>query len=323
MATTQTPTFIQQHQIDDRALAQEAAAGLCQSQAQVSPKFFYDSLGSCLFDAICELPEYYPTRTEATILLANRSDIAEAVLARTGAAPSLIDLGAGNCAKGERLFGRLAPRRYVAVDISVEFLRQALNRLQREHPALDLVGLGQDFSSQLQLPPHLQDGPALVFYPGSSIGNFAPDAARSLLRQAREAAQGGAMLIGVDLVKAVSLLEPAYDDALGVTAAFNLNLLSHLNRLLGADFKIADWRHLALFNNVASRIEMRLVARHAVTVHWPGGERQFATDERIHTENSYKWKIDSFSALLREAGFAQVQHWTDAQGWFGVFLASD
>ena len=119
MATTQTPTFIQQHQIDDRALAQEAAAGLCQSQAQVSPKFFYDSLGSCLFDAICELPEYYPTRTEATILLANRSDIAEAVLARTGAAPSLIDLGAGNCAKGERLFGRLAPRRYVAVDISV------------------------------------------------------------------------------------------------------------------------------------------------------------------------------------------------------------
>ena len=215
------------------------------------------------------------------------------------------------------------PRRYVAVDISVDFLRQALNRLQREHPLLELVGLGQDFSSQLQLPPHLQDGPALVFYPGSSIGNFAPDAALDLLRQARAAAQGGAMLIGVDLVKAVSLLEPAYDDALGVTAAFNLNLLSHLNRLLGADFKVSDWRHLALFNTVASRIEMHLVARHAVTVHWPGGERQFATDERIHTENSYKWQIDSFSALLREAGFAQVQHWTDAQSWFGVFLASN
>ena len=323
MATTETPQFIQQHQIDDRALAQEAADGLRQTAAHVSPKFFYDRLGSCLFDAICELPEYYPTRTEAAILAENAAAIAQAVLAKTGPAPSLIDLGAGNCAKGERLFGPLAPRRYIAVDISVEFLRQALNRLQRENPGLSLVGLGQDFSTQLKLPDHLQDGPALVFYPGSSIGNFSPAAALTLLRQAREAAQGGAMLIGVDLVKAVSLLEPAYDDALGVTAAFNLNLLSHLNRLLGADFKFADWRHLALFNAQDSRIEMHLVARHAVTARWPGGERHFATDERIHTENSYKWQIDSFSALLRDAGFANVQHWTDAQGWFGVFLASD
>ncbi len=321
MATPQTPTFIQQHQLDDQALAQEAAAGLCQAQARVSPKFFYDSLGSCLFDAICELPEYYPTRTEAAILAGQGSAIAAAVLAQTGPAPGLIDLGAGNCVKAERLFAALAPRRYIAVDISVEFLRQALNRLQRQHPALAMVGLGQDFSQALVLPLALHGEPALVFYPGSSIGNFAPDAALRLLRQARAAAAGGALLIGVDLVKPVAVLEAAYDDALGVTAAFNLNLLRHLNRLLGADFDPRDWRHLALFNTTESRIEMHLAARRPVQVRWPGAQRQFDADERIHTEDSYKWTIPAFAALLRDAGFGAVQHWTDAQGWFGVFLA--
>ena len=317
-----SPTFIQQHQIDDTALAAEAAAGLGAWPAHVSPKFFYDPLGSRLFDAITELPEYYPTRTEAAIFARHGQSICDAARAATGAGPVLVDLGAGNCAKAARLFGLLAPRRYVAVDISVDFLRQSLGQLQREHPALDLVGLGQDFSTRLALPAPLLDGPALVFYPGSSIGNFGPDQALRLLREARVTASGGALLIGVDLVKDTALLEAAYDDELGVTAAFNLNLLSHVNRLLSTDFHVRDWRHVAFFDVTASRIEMHLEARRTLTVKWPGGERSFRAGDRIHTENSAKWRPDDFEVLLRQAGFAGVRRWTDAQGWFAVFLAT-
>ena len=317
-----TPQFIQLHQADHHGLAAEAAAGLLAPAASASPKFFYDALGSRLFDVITELPEYYPTRTEAAILAQHGPAIAQAALAATGAAPVLVDLGAGNCAKGAALFASLAPRRYVAVDISVDYLRQALADLQRHHPALQLVGVGQDFSGALELPAGLADGPALVFYPGSSIGNFSPDAALRLLRQARAVGGGGALLIGVDRVKPVALLEAAYDDALGVTAAFNLNLLNHLNRLLGSNFHLRDWRHVALFNTADSRIEMHLEARAATTVVWPGAERRFAAGERIHTENSYKWAPGDFAALLRDAGFSQVQQWTDAQAWFGVCLAT-
>ena len=318
----QTPTFIQLHRIDDRAMADEAVAGLLAARAHVSPKFFYDPLGSRLFDAITELREYYPTRTEAAIFAVHGAAIAEAALGATGDSPVMIDLGAGNCAKAARLFGRLAPRRYVAVDISVDFLRDSLQRLQPEHPAMQMVGVGLDFSAHLQLPERLVDGRGLVFYPGSSIGNFSPTEALRLLCDARAAAAGGALLIGVDLVKPVATLEAAYDDELGVTAAFNLNLLNHLNRLLGADFRVRDWQHVAHFDTVHSRIQMHLQARHAVTVHWNGGQREFAAGERIHTENSAKWSVAGFEALLREAGFGAVRHWTDPQGWFAVFLAA-
>jgi len=166
------------------------------------------------------------------------------------------------------------------------------------------------------------DGPALVFYPGSSIGNFAPDDALRLLREARELAAGGALLVGVDLIKPRALLEAAYDDALGVTAAFNLNVLRHLNRLLGADFAPRDWRHVALFNAEASRVEMHLEAKSDLQVRWTGGERSFSAGERIHTESSHKWTPASFSALLRDAGCHDIQHWQDERGWFGVFLAA-
>ncbi|MDO9074497.1 MAG: L-histidine N(alpha)-methyltransferase [Rubrivivax sp.] len=317
-----TPEFLQIHRVEDAVLAHEAAEGLRATRAHVSPKFFYDALGSRLFDAITELPEYYPTRTEAAILAQNGAAIADAVLCATGPAPALIDLGAGSCAKAARLFGPLVPRRYVAVDISVDYLRQALATLQREHPAMSLVGVGLDFSTRLALPAALTDGPSLVFYPGSSIGNFARTEALRLLREARRTAAGGALLIGVDFVKPAAVLEAAYDDALGVTAAFNLNLLSHLNRLLGADFRVRDWRHVAFFDADASRIEMHLEARRRLTVNWAGGERQFDAGERIHTENSAKWQPAAFEALLREAGYTGVRRWTDTQGWFGVFLAT-
>jgi dimethylhistidine N-methyltransferase len=319
--TTKTPQFIPLHCFDDGAIAAEAAAGLRAPQAHVSPKFFYDALGSRLFDAITELAEYYPTRTEAAIFAGQGAAIASAAREAAGAAPVLVDLGAGNCAKAARLFGSLSPRRYVAVDISVEFLRHSLLCLQREYPAMDMVGVGLDFSTRLALPPEVCGGAALVFYPGSSIGNFAPADALRLLGEARELAAGGALLIGVDLVKPKPVLDAAYDDDLGVTAAFNLNLLKHLNRVLGADFDVRAWRHVAFFDPAASRIEMHLEAREAVTVRWAGGERRFAAGERIHTENSYKWAPDDFAALLRDAGFARVRRWSDEKGWFGVFLA--
>ena len=316
------PRLLQLHDADDAVLAAEAAAGLLATPAHASPKFFYDTLGSRLFEAITALDEYYPTRTESAILARHGAAIAQAALAHTGAAPVLVDLGAGSCVKAARFFDTVRPRRYVAVDISVDFVHHALHQLQRAHPEIELVGVGLDFSTRLQLPAGLVDGPALVFYPGSSIGNFAPAEALRLLREARELAAGGALLVGVDLIKPAPVLEAAYDDALGVTAAFNLNLLRHLNRLLGADFAPRDWRHVALFNAEASRIEMHLEARRALLVRWSGGERSFAAGERLHTENSHKWTPASFSALLRDAGCHDIQHWQDEQGWFGVFLAA-
>jgi L-histidine Nalpha-methyltransferase len=316
------PRFIQLHEVVLARLADEARAGLAARPARVSPKFLYDALGSRLFDAITELAEYYPTRTEAAIFAAHRQAIAQAVRERAGANFSLVDLGAGNCAKAATWFDALAPQAYVAVDISVDFLRDAVQCLQRQYPAMDMLGLGLDFSERLALPPDAGPGPRVVFYPGSSIGNFAPDAALALLRQAREAAAGGALLIGVDLVKSAEVLEPAYDDALGVTAAFNLNLLNHLNRLLGADFDLRGWRHVAHYAADRGCIEMHLEARAACTVRWPGGERRFAAGERIHTEDSFKWQPDDFAALLRDAGFTRVQAWFDERRWFGVYCAA-
>ena len=319
-----TPHFFQLDAAAPDALAHEAAQGLLGEPAQVSPKFFYDALGSRLFDAITELQAYYPTRCESQILHTHGAAIARAAHAACGPAPVMVELGAGNCAKAARLFASIEPRCYVAVDISTAFLRQSLEGLQREHPDRDLVGVGMDFSAGFALPaslPGLGSGQRLVFYPGSSIGNFAPAQALTLLRDMRAAAAGGSLLVGVDLVKPVPLLEAAYDDELGVTAAFNLNLLVHLNRLLGADFRVPQWQHVAVFNEGESRIEMHLQAREDLAVRWPGAQRRFAAGERIHTENSYKWTPEGFGQLLAQAGFSRIDHWRDERGWFAVFLA--
>ena len=330
--TTQTsaPPFIQLHFEDRAALRAELVAGLLATPAHIAPKFLYDALGSRLFDAITELPEYYPTRTEAALFQRHGTDMAKVVPAGS----ILLDLGAGSCVKAARLFPVLQPAAYVAIDISVDYLRDTLQQLQQQHPSLAMLGLGMDFSNRFALGAEvadwLADGPAaqaprVVFYPGSSIGNFNPAEALALLKQAhavcRTGGAGGGLLIGVDRVKPTAVLEPAYDDALGVTAAFNRNLLLNVNRVLGADFAPALWQHVGLFNEQASRIEMHLQASEQKTVRWPGGERVFAPGERLHTENSYKWQPDAFEALLREAGFAQARHWSDAQGWFSVFWA--
>ncbi|MEQ1657987.1 MAG: L-histidine N(alpha)-methyltransferase [Hylemonella sp.] len=311
------PRFIQLYHEDRAALRQELAGGLLATPARTSPKYLYDPLGSRLFDAITELPEYYPTRTEAALLLTHGAAIAREV--PKGA--TLVDLGAGNCEKAARLFGLLQPARYVAVDISVDYLNNALQCLQRQFPALDMLGVGLDFSASLELPPEVGEGPRLLFYPGSSIGNFTPQEALPFLRQARAASQGGGLLIGVDLVKPSAVLEPAYDDALGVTAAFNKNLLLHINRLIGSDFAVPDWEHVAFFNEAASRIEMHLQAVRELTVRWSGGERRFARGERIHTEISCKYRLADFQSLLAAAGFAQIDAWTDERGWFAMYWA--
>jgi len=319
------PYFVQIHRPAAQALADEAGAGLLLPAAAIAPKFFYNALGSRLFDAITELQAYYPTRTEAAIFTAHGPAMARAAHAVTGPRPVMVDLGAGNCAKAARLFDVIDPRAYVAVDISVDFLRQSLEALQHAHPSRDMIGVGLDFSEGLALPPDLPgvgSTPRLMFYPGSSIGNFSPPQALNLLAQLRSAALGGALLIGVDLVKSPQVLQAAYDDALGVTGAFNLNVLLNLNDLLGANFEVTQWQHVALFNDLSSRIEMYLQAREDTQVTWAGGQRRFLVGERIHTENSYKWTPAQFTQLLQTAGFAQVQCWRDAQDAFGVFLAT-
>lgn len=313
----QRPDFVQLRQQNPSTVRAELLQGLLATPACTSPKYLYDALGSKLFEAITELPEYYPTRTEAAIFEAH----AAAMAALQPAHATLVDLGAGNCEKAARLFGAFRPRRYIAVDISADFLRQSLASLQARFPALPMLGVGMDFSSSLTLPLQAGSEPRVLFYPGSSIGNFTPEQALAFLQRARAACNRGGLLIGVDLVKPLEVLESAYDDALGVTAAFNRNLLPHLNQLAGTDFRLADWRHLAFFNSTESRIEMHLQALHALQVRWPGGERRFAEGERIHTENSYKWRQADFAVLLKTAGFSQTHAWTDERGWFAVFWA--
>lgn len=316
--------FIQRSEENRQAIRDELSAGLQAPQASVSPKYFYDTLGSRLFEAICELPEYYPTRTEAAIFDEHAADIAQAV----GPGATVIDLGAGNCAKAARLFPVLRPEQYVPVDISVDFLRAAVEGLNKRFPHIDMVALGCDLSEELDLPPAVRPEHRLFFYPGSSIGNFAPHEALAFLKQLRrecgaQRSNSGSsgILFGVDLVKDKSLLDAAYDDALGVTAAFNLNLLLYVNRLLDADFDPRDWRHRGFFNAALNRVEMHLEARSDVPVQWRHGQRHFKQGETIHTECSYKYTPSGFLSLLEEAGFGRARTWIDARGWFMVCYA--
>lgn len=311
------PLLVQVWRADRQAARRELLAGLNAPEAVIAPKYFYDALGSQLFAAITQLPEYYPTRTEAAIYQQHVPEMAAA----TKGLQTLVDLGAGNCEKAPWLFDALDIRHYVAVDISVDFLRDALARLQARYPNIAMLGVGQDFSASLELPAQAGSGPRLLFYPGSSIGNFAPADALTLLRNMHAACKGGAALIGVDLVKPADILERAYDDPLQVTAAFNRNVLRHLNEYVGSDFDIADWQHVAFFNEAGSRIEMHLEAVRDVSVCWPGGGRRFCQGERILTEYSCKWTTGGFTTLLQQAGFTEVRHWTDARGWFAVFAA--
>ena len=302
----------------------ELIAGLHATPACVSPKYFYNALGSKLFEAITGLDEYYPTRTEGLILATANSQITAALLDAGIQQPCLIDLGAGNCAKALALMPHIQPRQYVPVDISVDFLRDAAEQVQNSFPALDIIGLGMDFSKGVQLPPQVQSHDRVFFYPGSSLGNFHPDQALTFLSHIADPQEGMArgLLLGIDLVKDTAVLEAAYDDVLGVTAAFNKNLLLNVNSILKSDFDLRQWQHVALFNTVESRIEMHLEASCKLAVEWPGHHRQFAKGERLLTEWSYKYTPDSMTTLLRQAGFKEVRYWTDPKAWFAVFWAT-
>jgi dimethylhistidine N-methyltransferase len=307
--------FIQLYHADAEVIRAELSAGLSAPRPFISPKYLYDELGSKLFSAICALPEYYPTRTEAEIMEENLSAIGRSV----GKGVTLVDLGAGNCEKAAKLFTTLQPVQYVPVDISVDYLRDAVGCLQYRFPQIAMTGVGMDFSASLHLPDAVRAERRLFFYPGSSIGNFTPEEAAAFLGNVREACgRDGGILIGVDLVKDIDTLVDAYDDAIGLTAAFNLNLLTHLNRLLGADFDPRDWRHRARFDAEESRIEMHLEARHDVAIRWHGGERTIRQGHAIHTENSYKYTRERFIGLLERAGFGEVRIWTDPRNWFMV-----
>ena len=302
-------------------------AGLRVSPAHIEPKYFYDELGCALYAAICQLDEYYPTRTERAIFQANRQAIADMVLA--GQPPggsgggTLVDLGAGDCCKAQSWIPFLSLKRYLAVDIAAPSLSVALEKMSADFPEVEMVGLATDFSRSLDIPDDLLIGPRIIFYPGSSIGNFAPDDAVRFLREMRAAigVSGGCLVIGVDAKKEKARLDAAYDDALGVTAAFNLNALRHINRVLGSNFDCAGWQHAGFYNADAGRVEMYLEARAETEVQLEGVGRRFARGERIHSENSYKYDRSEFEALLTAAGFGQIACWTDDAQAFWVFCA--
>jgi dimethylhistidine N-methyltransferase len=302
---------------------QELESSLLATQATISPKYFYDELGSSLFTSICRLQEYYPTRTEAAILTTQGSAMAQKIRSTLGPIESLIDLGAGDCQKAAARFGDFQPRRYFAVDVSENFVTDAVRKLAAEFTEIEMLALARDLSQDWALPSSCPQRGRLFFYPGSSIGNFSPELAVEFLKRLRQAdRESCSLLIGVDLVKPTEILEPAYDDALGITGAFNLNALNHVNRIINADFDVRDWRHVAFFNRQASRIEMHLEARRTVDVAWPSGARCFVAGERIQTEYSYKYDIDQFKTLLTQAGFSTEHVWSDDKRWFGVFLAT-
>ena len=292
--------------------------GLNQRPASISPKYFYDQHGSRLFEEITRLPEYYPTRTETALMHQHAADIARAV----GVGRTLVELGAGNCQKARTLCRLVQPACFVGVDISADFLQAAVQGLRDDFPGLDARAVGGDMTQGVALPDDIPRTGRLVFYPGSSIGNFDPPHALSLLAHMRELIDDdGGLLIGIDLPKDVDVLEAAYDDAAGVTAAFNRNVLRHVNRLIGSNFDVEQWQHRAFFNQGASRIEMHLEAMADFDVQWPGGGRRFELGERIHTENSYKYPLRVFTDMLERAGFSQAQAWTDDRGWFAVVHA--
>ena len=307
-----------QEHLPDQRLIDEIVTGLSQEKPCISPKFFYDEIGSHLFEAITFLDEYYPTRTEKQIML----QFGDAIALAIGKCDVLLDLGAGNCQKGSALFNSLLPEEYRALDISKEFLEQAILGLQKEFPQIRMQAQTCDLQEELVFPD-LANRKKVFFYPGSSIGNFNPDDALKLFKNIVQVCAGnGGLLIGVDLIKDREVLTRAYNDSLGITAAFNKNILLHLNRLINTNFELRHWEHYAIFNEQSTRIEMFLRVTQPQVVVMPGGERHFDIGELIHTENSYKYTQEKFEALLIEAGFKGVRSWTDPNSYFLVAYAA-
>jgi dimethylhistidine N-methyltransferase len=299
------------------AFLQDVVAGLALPQKSIPATYFYNELGCRLFEAICELPEYYLTRTETAILRSNIADIAQFI----GPEVELIELGSGVQAKTRILIQALQTQLYVPIDIAIDTLRASSSDLASRFPFLNIVAICADYTQPLALPGFV--GVPIrrkaVFFPGSTIGNFTPAEALVFLKQARKmAGPGGILLIGVDLKKDKASLDAAYSDAKGVTAQFNLNLLHRINRELGADFQVNRFRHKAFYDPLMSRIEMHLESQYSQFVHVAGRRFDFAPGETIHTEISCKYSIAEFQELGKRAGFSPEKVWTDPERLFSV-----
>ena len=298
-------------------LLEDVLAGLALPKKSIPPKYFYDEQGCRLFEAICELPEYYLTRTETAILRGNIAEIAQFV----GPEAQLIEFGCGVQAKTRILIQALQTQLYVPIDIAIDTLRASSNELARRFPFLNIVGICADHTRPLALPEFVgvPIRKKAVFFPGSTIGNFTPSEALAFLRQARKmAGAGGVLLVGVDLKKDKATLDAAYADAKGATAQFNLNLLRRINRELAADFQLNRFRHKAFYDPILGRIEMHLESLYSQFVHVAGRRFDFAPGETIHTEISCKYSITEFQELGKRAGFTPEKVWTDPEQLFSV-----
>lgn len=294
----------------------EMQAGLARKPRRISPKYFYDAAGSQLFDRICELPEYYPTRTELRIL----GECAGEIAGQIGPGAEIVEFGAGSLTKVRLLLDALdSPRRYLPIDISGEHLEAAAERLKADYPRLAVQPIAADYTMPLVLPAPLPGaGKRVGFFPGSTIGNFEPDEALAFLQLAARMLRGGGLLIGVDLVKDPDRLHAAYNDAQGVTSAFNLNLLRRANAELDTDFDIDGFAHAAFYNAPEQRIEMHLVSRRDQMVSLNGERFGFVEGETIHTEYSHKFTVEGLRALAVKAGFRPLAVWTDPERLFSV-----
>lgn len=306
--------------IDQEALA-EVREGLDRPQKTLSPKFFYDARGSDLFEQITRLDAYYPTRTEMSILREQGPAIGKAI----GPNAVIVEFGSGNSEKIHLLLDVLeAPRAYVPIDISAEHMAEAAAGIDADYPGLTVVPVAGDYTKPMRLPDHptLRGADLVGFFPGSTIGNFVPNEALTFLSTARDILNGGDLLIGVDLQKPVEVLNLAYNDPEGVTAAFNQNMLVHLNRLVGTDFDPDGFSHQAFFNRELARIEMHLISRREQQVQIDGQTIYFAEGESIHTESSHKYTLESFAALADAAGWQTTTTWCDDKNWFSLHLLS-
>ena len=298
------------------AFEQDLLTALSHEPRRISPKYFYDAPGSALFDRICDLPEYYPTRTEIGLLERHAADIAKL----SGAQAEIVEFGAGSLRKIRLLLDALdAPKRFVPIDISAEHLAAAAESLRSDHPELVVQPVAADYTRAFELPARLPgSGRRIGFFPGSTIGNFTEEEAFQFLRAAAAMLRGGALLLGADLVKDPALLHAAYNDAQGVTAAFNLNLLARANRELGADFTIDQFAHSAFYNAPQQRIEMHLMSLVAQQVRVAGRAFAFAQGQTLHTENSQKFTVEGLRALAARSGFTPGPVWTDAAQRFSL-----
>lgn len=314
MSQVEPTTQFHNFEPDDQEFLSAILNGLSHPQKSMPAKFFYDEVGSQLFDKICELEEYYPTRTELTIL--DRYKLEMATLA--GPHCHLAEFGSGSSIKIRTLMEALEnPLGYVPIDISRDHLAHSAASFAKLFPETAVTAICADYTSDFELPP-INDGQYVGFYPGSTIGNFTPDEAGIFLKRVKKILNGGGFLIGVDLVKDASVLKAAYDDAKGVTAAFNKNLLVRCNRELGSNFDLEAFDHQAFFNEQESRIEMHLLSTRPQHIELAGRTFEFQENETIHTENSYKYSISSFQALAKSCGFTPVEVWTDDKELFSV-----